>query len=101
MPNNEAFLAYMRFEKDQLIEEMLAIKLITDTMANQFLTWYKNDEKSATKRIFHYISCCATVNASSMTGRYKGFFEFFKKCVPDLFTIHYIIYQQQSMPKFL
>ncbi|XP_026475840.1 protein ZBED8-like [Ctenocephalides felis] len=103
LPENEALLlAYVRFiREEKMCQELLFAKsLKTDTKGETI--FFALDEFFKEKGIpLRNILSVATDGAPAMVGRYKGFFAFLKKKVPNAFAVHCVIHRQHLVAKNL
>ncbi|KFD65059.1 hypothetical protein M514_22776, partial [Trichuris suis] len=99
--NDCLLMAYVRFfSASELVEMLLARRIRTDTKgATTFEEIRDYFEQNGIP--MENIIACATDDAASMVGRYRGFIPYLKAVVPSVFTIHCIAHREHLVSKKL
>ncbi|KFD62886.1 hypothetical protein M514_00820 [Trichuris suis] len=99
--NDCLLMAYVRFfSASELVEMLLARRIRTDTKgATTFEEIRDYFEQNGIP--MENIIACATDDAASMVGRYRGFISYLKAVVPSVFTIHCIAHREHLVVNFI
>ena len=100
--NESLLLAYVRFIKGgSLHQELLFPRLLeTDTKGESVYRVVDDYFQKKSIPLTNIISC-ATDSTPSMVGRQRGFLSYLKKAVPNVLTVHCVIYWQHLVAKNL